>query len=126
MLPPIPILSDYGIDPQRGFLAPELPLTSLPDPYYAKWETVLEKVQALILSRRIRTTVQRLPVLSTAYLHTEAEWQRAYVVLTFLLHAYVWGGDVPEEVCLPALCLKCVSLIPTCLDYPPTPEYTSP
>lgn len=100
MLPPIPILSDYGIDPQRGFLPPELPLTSLPDPYYAKWETVIEKVQALILSRRIRTTVQRLPVLSTAYLNTEAEWQRAYVVLTLMLHAYVWGGDIPEEVCL--------------------------
>lgn len=99
MLPPIPVLSDYDIDPQRGFLPPDLPLTSLPDPYYAKWEAVIDKVQALILSRRIRATVDRLPVLSTAYLQSEAEWQRAYVVLTFLLHAYVWGGDIPEEVC---------------------------
>lgn len=124
MLPPIPILSDYGIDPQRGFLPPELPLTSLPDPYYAKWETTLEKVQALILSRRIRTVVQRLPILSTGYLHTEAEWQRAYVVLTFLLHAYVWGGDVPEEIIPPALSIP---LLEVCehLDMPPVATYAA-
>jgi indoleamine 2,3-dioxygenase len=98
MLPPIPALADYDIDPQRGFLPPELPLTSLPDPYYSKWEVVIDKVHALILSRRIRSTVDRLPVLSTAYLHSDAEWRRAYVVLTFMLHAYIWGGDIPEEV----------------------------
>jgi indoleamine 2,3-dioxygenase len=124
MLPPIPILSDYGIDPQRGFLPPELPLTSLPDPYYAKWETVIEKVQALILSRRIRAAVQRLPVLSTAYLHTEAEWQRAYVVLTLMLHAYVWGGDVPEEIIPPPLSIP---LLEVCehLDLPPVATYAA-
>ncbi|EED19669.1 Indoleamine 2,3-dioxygenase subfamily [Talaromyces stipitatus ATCC 10500] len=124
MLAPIPVLSDYDIDPQRGFLPPELPLTSLPDPYYAKWETVIDKVQALILSGRIRSTVQRLPVLSTAYLHTEAEWQRAYVVLTFMLHAYVWGGDVPEEIIPPPIS---VPLLEVCehLDLPPVATYAA-
>lgn len=99
MLPPIPVLEDYGINPEHGFLPPDLPLESLPDPYYAKWESIINNIQPLILSRRVRSTIDRLPVLSTSFLHTDAEWRRAYVVLTFMLHAYVWGGDIPEEVC---------------------------
>lgn len=99
MLPPIPALEDYGINPEHGFLPPALPLESLPDPYYAKWESVIDNIQPLILSRRVRSIIDRLPVLSTSFLHTDEEWRRAYVVLTFMLHAYVWGGDVPEEVC---------------------------
>jgi indoleamine 2,3-dioxygenase len=98
MLPPIPVLADYGIDPQHGFLPPTTPLTSLPDPFYARWEAVVSNLQALVLSRRIRTTVDRLPVLSTSRLQTDAEWRRAYVVLSFILHGYVWGGDRPAAV----------------------------
>lgn len=98
MLPPIPVLEDYGIDPQHGFLPPSPPLTSLPDPYYAKWESVLANLHALILSRRLRSAVDQLPVLSTAFLRSEAEWQRACVVLSFLLHGYIWGDDTPAEV----------------------------
>jgi hypothetical protein len=98
MLPPIPILSDYGISPEHGFLPPETPIEVLPDPYYAKWETVLANLQALLLSRRLRHTIDALPVLSTRLLKTEAEWRRAYVVLVFMLHGYIWGGDRPAEV----------------------------
>lgn len=124
MLPPIPVLADYGIDPKRGFLPPELPLTSLPHPHYAKWEAVIDKIHALILSRRIRATVDDLPVLSTVYLRSEAEWRRAYVVLTFMLHAYIWGGDVPEEVIPPPIS---VPLLDVCdhLDLPPVATYAA-
>ncbi|OKL63377.1 hypothetical protein UA08_01691 [Talaromyces atroroseus] len=124
MLPPIPVLADYDIDPHRGFLPPELPLTSLLDPYYSKWEIVIEKLHALILSRRIRSTVDRLPVLSTVYLHSDAEWRRAYVVLTFMLHAYIWGGDIPEEVIPPSIS---VPLLEVCehLDLPPVATYAA-
>lgn len=99
MLPPVPLLSDYGISADHGFLPPELPLDFLPDPYYAKWEAIVSNLQPLLLSGRIRQTVDRLPTLSTAYLQTENEWRRAYVILVFLLHGYVWGGSKPEEVC---------------------------
>lgn len=99
MLPPVPTLSDYGLSPDNGFLPSEHPLHTLPDSYYAKWEAVVANLQPLLLTRRIRETVDRLPTLSTAYLHTENEWRRAYVVLVFLLHGYVWGGNRPAEVC---------------------------
>lgn len=98
MLPPVPNLADYGISPERGFLPSEPPLEILPDPYYTKWEAIVSNLQALLLSRRIRQTVDRLPILSTAYLRTECEWRRAYVILVFILHGYVWGGNKPAEV----------------------------
>lgn len=98
MLPPVPSPEDYGISPLHGFLSPEAPLEVLPDPYYAKWEAVLANLQPLLLSKRVRSLVDRLPILSTAHLRTDAEWRRAYVVLVFLLHGYVWGGDRPAEV----------------------------
>lgn len=99
MLPPVPSPADYGITPGYGFLSAELPLEVLPDPYYAKWETIVQNLQALILSKSLRPMVDRLPILSTSHLQTDAEWRRAYVVLVFILHGYVWSGNCPTEVC---------------------------
>jgi len=97
MLPPIPVLSDYGISPTHGFLPEVLPLTRLPDPYYNKWEAVGANLQALILSKRLRGVVDRLPVLSTIGLEHDAEWRRAYSLLCFIAHGYIWGGDSPSD-----------------------------
>lgn len=98
MIPEIPLLEDYGISPQHGFLPIELPLQHLPDPYYAHWEAVVANLQALILSKRLKEMVNRLPILSTARLQYPAEWRRAYTLLAFLTHGYIWGGEKPEEV----------------------------
>ncbi|KAG5292378.1 indoleamine 2,3-dioxygenase subfamily [Histoplasma ohiense] len=98
MLPPLPSLADYGISPVTGFLPQEPPLQSLPDPYYAKWESIAANLQALLLSHRLRPTIDAMPILSTAKLKTEPEWRRAYVLLVFMLHAYIWGGDSPAEI----------------------------
>jgi indoleamine 2,3-dioxygenase len=98
MLPPIPKLSNYGISPEYGFLPAELPLERLPDPYYNKWEAIVANLQGLILSRRLRGVIDRLPVLSTAGLEHDSEWRRAYSLLCFMAHGYIWGGDSPEEV----------------------------
>lgn len=100
MLPPLPRLADYDISPQNGFLPSEIPLEILPDPYYQPWETVVRNFQSLILSKRLRRIVDALPILSTDLLLTEAEWRRAYSILGFLAHAYVWGGDRPADVSL--------------------------
>lgn len=97
MLPAIPNLGDYGISPTSGFLPDVIPLTRLPDPYYHKWEAIVAELQALILSRRIRPVVDRLPVLSTIGLEHDAEWRRAYSILCFMAHAYIWGGDTPAD-----------------------------
>jgi hypothetical protein len=99
MLPPVPVLGDYGISPEYGFLPAELPLERLPDPYYNKWEAIVANLQGLILSKRLRGVIQRLPVLSTAGLEHDSEWRRAYSMLCFMAHGYIWGGDSPSEVC---------------------------
>ncbi|KAL2854987.1 Indoleamine 2,3-dioxygenase [Aspergillus pseudoustus] len=122
MLPPIPIPSDYGISPDSGFLPSEPPLEQLPDPYYSKWEWIVSNIQSLLLSRRIRRVVDAMPMLSTEYLHEEPEWRRAYSILGFLLHAYVWGGTKPEEHIPPQLT---VPLLEVCehLGLPPVATY---
>ncbi|KAH6987276.1 Indoleamine 2,3-dioxygenase [Ilyonectria destructans] len=97
MLPPIPALADYGLSPTHGFLPDVLPLTRLPDPYYNKWEAIAANLQALILSRRLRGVIDRLPVLSTIGLEHDAEWRRAYSLLGFMAHGYIWGGDSPSD-----------------------------
>lgn len=99
MRPPLPSLDDYGISIAHGFLPSEIPLEVLSDPYYAKWEAIVRNLQGLILSRRLRGVVDGLPILSTARLGSEASWRRAYSMLAFITHAYIWGGDGPAEVC---------------------------
>jgi hypothetical protein len=86
------------VSPQNGFLPSEFPLEILPDAYYRPWETVARSFQSLILAKRFRQIIDALPVLSTEFLLTEAEWRRAYSVLAFMAHAYVWGGDRPADV----------------------------
>ncbi len=76
----------------------EPPLETLPGSYYNEWECIVANLQALILTRRLRGVVDGMPILSTDGLRTEAEWRRAYMVLAFIAHAYVWGGDKPMEV----------------------------
>ena len=99
MIPPIPILEDYGMSPEHGFLPIERPLEHLPDPYYRRWEAIVGNLQALILSRRLRGVVEEMPVLSTWRLQRRAELRRAYMLMAFMTHAYIWGGDKPAEVC---------------------------
>lgn len=101
MIPSIPQPSDYDVSLHYGFLPSEIPLERLPNPYYNKWEAVVKNLQGLILSRRLRGVVEALPILSTDYLQTEPEWRRAYSVLAFIAHAYIWGGDSPADVSTP-------------------------
>lgn len=98
MIPPVPFVEDYDISPKNGFLPNEPPLQYLPHSYYRKWEAVVANLQALLLSKRLRAVLEELPVITTSRLRTEAEWRRAYVLLSFMTHAYIWGGDAPADV----------------------------
>lgn len=98
MIPPLPHLPSYDISPTTGFLPSTVPLQVLPDAYYAPWETVGRNLQSLVLSKRLRAVVDALPVLGTDLLLTEDEWRRAYVLLGFVVHAYIWGGDKAVDV----------------------------
>lgn len=92
------LLREYAIS-CNGFLPGEPPLERLPDAYYAPWESLVASLPASLERGTLRSQVDSLPVLSTARLVTEPEWRRAYVVLGFLAHAYIWGGDRAAEVC---------------------------
>ncbi|KAK0615289.1 indoleamine 2,3-dioxygenase [Bombardia bombarda] len=124
MLPPIPVLADYGISPTHGFLPEVLPLTRLPDPYYNKWEAIAANLQALILSKRLRGVVGRLPVLSTIGLEHDAEWRRAYSLLTFMAHGYIWGGDSPSDRLPPSIAVPLLK-VSQHLEVPPVATYAS-
>ncbi|KAF1965946.1 indoleamine 2,3-dioxygenase family protein [Bimuria novae-zelandiae CBS 107.79] len=122
MIPTIPRLSDYDISPQNGFLPSELPLEILPDAYYQPWETVARNLQSLILAKRLRKIIDALPVLSTEFLLTEAEWRRAYSILGFMAHAYVWGGDQPADIVPPSVSIPFLHICKH-LELPPVATY---
>ena len=90
-------LEDYAITP-NGFLPYESPLGRLPNPYYAPWEVLVATLPTSLAEKTLRRQADKLPILSTDHLATESEWRRAYVVLAFLAHAYIWGGDTASEV----------------------------
>ncbi|KAF2272535.1 indoleamine 2,3-dioxygenase family protein [Westerdykella ornata] len=109
MISQLPRLSDYDISPHHGFLPEQVPLSILPDTYYEPWETIVRNFQSLILTKRLRQIVDALPTLSTDLLLTEAEWRRAYSVLGFIAHAYIWGGDSPADIVPPSISIPFLS-----------------
>ncbi|KAL8756477.1 MAG: hypothetical protein Q9184_004485, partial [Pyrenodesmia sp. 2 TL-2023] len=124
MIPSIPLLAEYGISPEHGFLPMELPLEVLPDTYYNPWEAIVANLQALLLSKRLKGVIHKLAVLSTSNLHNPAEWRRAYVLLSFMTHAYIWGGDKPEEVVPPSLSIPYLKVCAK-LELPPVATYSA-
>ncbi len=94
----------YGIS-DNGFLPPKLPLNRLPDPLYAPWEDLVSRLSELLKTKEIRQSIDKLKILSTERLCTDDEWRRAYVVLSFLAHGFIWGGDKASEVGLHTMIL---------------------
>lgn len=93
----IPVLEDYDVFPESGFLPNKLPLIKLPQSYYEPWENLVNNLPSLILTKRVRSLVDKLPVLSTDLLENKEQYRRAYQVLGFLAHAYIWGNDTPTN-----------------------------
>ncbi|KAL8638287.1 MAG: hypothetical protein Q9228_004553 [Teloschistes exilis] len=124
MIPALPIQEEYGISLEYGFLPAEPPLELLPDPYYNKWEAIVANLQALLLSRRLRGVIQQMPVLSTSRLQHPAEWRRAYMVLSFMTHGYIWGGDKPEERVPPSISVPYLNVCDY-LELPPVATYSA-
>lgn len=90
-------IQDFDVFPESGFLPSKFPLTCLPDAYFQPWESLVNNLPSLILTKRIRTLVDKLPQLSAARLSSDEEYRRAYLVLGFLAHAYIWGVNEPTN-----------------------------
>ncbi|EED14928.1 indoleamine 2,3-dioxygenase, putative [Talaromyces stipitatus ATCC 10500] len=130
--PPIP-LDEFRVSYETGFLPvhstannKKLPLHRLSNPYYTPWEDVMTNLPRLIQSGEIRKKILDLPVLSVNGLdaNEEAEWQRAYLVLAFLTHAYIWGGKKAEDKLPPSISRPFVE-ISAHLELPPCATYAA-
>lgn len=90
---PLPRLEDYDVSAKTGFLPDTLPCDRLPAKFDC-WENTVASLSALLITKRIRAVVDRFPTLDTAGLD-ERQLRRAYSILGFLGHAYIWGVDIP-------------------------------
>ncbi|KAJ1901980.1 tryptophan 2,3- dioxygenase [Kickxella alabastrina] len=86
-------LEDYDISPTNGFLPTEPPLRRISNPYFEPWERIMDKFNQYLLAHHIRRLVRKMPVLDTSKLETQAEFQRAFTILSFMAHAFVWGRN---------------------------------
>ncbi|CAG7942536.1 unnamed protein product [Penicillium olsonii] len=113
------LFKDYA---EHGFLPDGPPLTRLPNPYYEAWESIASELPTLIQTRQIRQKIDELPVCSTEHLATEAEWRRAYVIMGYFTHGYVWGGDKPQDHLPPSIAKPYLEIaahleLPACATY---------
>lgn len=83
-------LSAFDVDPVRGFLPAEDPLTSLPSAF-APWDEAARNLPKLLMTDRIRSIIDALPPFPVDQLSGDREVRRAMQVLSYLGHAYVWG-----------------------------------
>ncbi|ODV81322.1 tryptophan 2,3 dioxygenase [Suhomyces tanzawaensis NRRL Y-17324] len=93
----IPRMEDFDVFPNSGFLPDKMPLSRLPQHYYTPWEDLVANLPSLILTKRVRSIIDKLEVLQTLQLTSVEQYRRAYTVLGFLAHAYIWGTSEPTN-----------------------------
>lgn len=97
-------LEQYGLSRQNGFV-PDRPSQRLPA-YYDAWENILASLSQQLTDNTLLRSVASLPLLELDRLTGEHDWQRAYVVLAFLVHGVVHGCNqkrVPLALSAPFL-----------------------
>lgn len=88
--------AQYAVS-KNGFL-PASPVPPLTNVYYERWESLASRLSQRLAQSTFCADIASLPILLTTHLNTEAEHQRAHVLLTFIAHAFVWGSSKPREV----------------------------
>jgi indoleamine 2,3-dioxygenase len=79
---------------ERGFLPLNDPLLRLPHAFDA-WESTAFHLPKLFASDHLRSTLGALPPFPLEEIASDSERERAMVLLSYLGHAYVWGGSEP-------------------------------
>lgn len=108
---------------ERGFLPLQDPLRRLPQPF-DDWESVALGLPKLFASDHIRRTLEDLPPFPIDAIKDDRERERAMVLLSYLGHAYVWGGSRPADVLPKRLAVPWHS-ISTSVGRPPVLSYSS-
>ncbi len=88
-------LTAYGVSRIRGFVLEHDPLDRLPDAFRAL-DDLAPIIPALIMNQEVRRFLAALPELDITALTTEAEAERAMLILSALTMAHVWGGKEPD------------------------------
>lgn len=116
-------LSTYSLDAVRGFLPATDPLASLP-PEFAAWNEVGRELPKLLVSDQLRPRLECMPALPVDRLSGPRELERAMLLLSYLGHAYVWGGSAVANR-LPAALAKPWHAVARQLGRPPVLSYAS-
>ena len=90
-------LTDYQIDPIRGFLPPTDPLKALPKEF-TEWEQIASDVSSLLVAKRLRTVLDRLKPFDISTLQSQPQLRRAILLLSVFANAYVWGEEVRAKI----------------------------
>ena len=116
-------ISAPNVSHERGFLPLQDPLSRLPSSF-DEWENIAVNLPKLFASDHLRNTLEKLPPFPLDAVMTDREWERAMLLLSYLGHAYVWGGARPAHV-LPARLAVPWHQIATKLGRPPILSYSS-
>jgi indoleamine 2,3-dioxygenase len=108
---------------ERGFLPLDDPLPRLPKAFDA-WESVALGLPKLLVSDQVHRTIAELPQFPIEAISSFRERERAMVLLSYLGHAYVWGGARPELV-LPSVLAVPWYQVAKSLGRPPVLSYSS-
>lgn len=90
-------LEGYGLSRGLGFLSDSTPSTAFSAKGFSRWDELINELPELISCKSLRRAIHGLPLLDVCELCTEADQRRAYVVLGFLIHGYVWM-DLPHDI----------------------------
>jgi indoleamine 2,3-dioxygenase len=98
-------LPAYEIDPVRGFLPSEDPLTQLP-PAFIAWEEISAQVPALLTAGKIRQVLDKMPILDPVALENKRQLYRAFLLLSVMANAYIMGETeqasiLPRNIAMP-------------------------
>ena len=118
-----PSITIPQLNHERGFLPLQDPLTRLPRAFDA-WEELAQRLPKLLASDQLRVTIVDLPPFPVAAINDSRERERAMLLLSYLGHAYVWGGPRPALI-LPAVLAAPWHQVAESLGRPPVLSYSS-
>ena len=116
-------IAAFEISHERGFLPLYDPLSRLPKTFDA-WENVGSRLPKLLVSDQLHRAIADLPPFPVEAISNCRGRERAMVLLSYLGHAYVWGGARPEVI-LPARLAVPWHQIAESLGRPPVLSYSS-
>jgi indoleamine 2,3-dioxygenase len=118
-----PSITVPELNHERGFLPLQDPLKRLPRAF-DDWEELALRLPKLLVSDRVRGAIADLPPFPVAAITDSRERERAMLLLSYLGHAYVWGGPRPALI-LPAVLAAPWYHVAESLGRPPVLSYSS-